>query len=98
MSLFISNISNCYTLHLETSLIHTSEMVPSVEPLHLKVYLGYMDYPTDSSYVAMTEMPLEGAATGDETSRSVKSTLVRLVLTSSTFVPHRGQVHLAAET
>lgn len=48
------------------SLIDTLEMVPSVEPLHLKVYLGYMDYPTDSSYVAMTEMPLKGVAPGDE--------------------------------
>lgn len=45
---------------------HAFKMVPSVEPLHLKVYLGYMDYPTDSSYVAMTEMPLAGVATGDE--------------------------------
>lgn len=54
------------TLLTSECLIHTSEMLPSVDPLHFKLYLGYMDYPTDSSYVAMTEMPLEGAAAGDE--------------------------------
>ncbi|XP_035994541.1 polycystic kidney disease protein 1-like 2 [Fundulus heteroclitus] len=35
-------------------------MVPSVDPLPFKLFLGYMDYPTDTNYVAMTEMPLPG--------------------------------------
>lgn len=48
------------------SLVRTSKMVPSIDPLRFKVYLGYRDYPSDSSYVAMTEMPLEGVAAGDE--------------------------------
>lgn len=65
-------------------------MVPSVEPLHLKVYLGYMDYPTDSSYVAMTEMPLKGTATGEESSGSISDLPIsgdfHSSLTSSHFV------------
>ncbi|XP_043987289.1 polycystic kidney disease protein 1-like 2 [Gambusia affinis] len=36
------------------------KMVPSVDPLPFKLFLGYMDYPTDTKYVAMTEMPLPG--------------------------------------
>lgn len=52
-------------------------MMPSVEPLNLKVYLGYMDYPTDSSYIAMTEMPLEGVAKGDESFRSFLDLMCR---------------------
>ncbi|KAM4731296.1 polycystin-1-like protein 2 [Anableps anableps] len=36
------------------------KMVPSVDPLPFKLFLGYMDYPTDTNYVAMTEMPLPG--------------------------------------
>lgn len=82
------------------SLIHTFEMVPSVEPLHLKVYLGYMDYPTDSSYVAMTEMPLEGVATGDESFRSFfwSSWVVNSIAVIVAVSPYRGQVHVAAKT
>ncbi|XP_007572505.1 polycystic kidney disease protein 1-like 2 [Poecilia formosa] len=37
------------------------KMVPSVDPLPFKLFLGYMDYPTDTNYVAMTEMPLPGS-------------------------------------
>lgn len=47
-------------------LIYPSKMVPSVDPLNFKLYLGYLDYPTDTSFVAMTEMPLEGTTEGDE--------------------------------
>ncbi|XP_015245063.1 PREDICTED: polycystic kidney disease protein 1-like 2 [Cyprinodon variegatus] len=36
------------------------KMVPSEDPLPFKLFLGYMDYPTDTNYVAMTEMPLPG--------------------------------------
>ncbi|XP_027877842.1 polycystic kidney disease protein 1-like 2 [Xiphophorus couchianus] len=36
------------------------KMVPSVDPLPFKLFLGYMNYPTDTNYVAMTEMPLPG--------------------------------------
>ncbi|XP_041858595.1 polycystic kidney disease protein 1-like 2 [Melanotaenia boesemani] len=37
------------------------KMVPSVDPLPFKVFLGYMDYPTETNYVAMTQMPQQGA-------------------------------------
>ncbi|XP_070832678.1 polycystin-1-like protein 2 [Chaetodon trifascialis] len=36
------------------------KMVPSNDPLPFKLFLGYMDYPTDTNYVAMTEMPHQG--------------------------------------
>ncbi|XP_054909087.1 polycystic kidney disease protein 1-like 2 [Poeciliopsis prolifica] len=36
------------------------KMVPSVDPLPFKLFLGNTDYPTDTNYVAMTEMPLPG--------------------------------------
>ncbi|KAM6934543.1 polycystin-1-like protein 2 [Xenentodon cancila] len=37
------------------------KMVPSVDPLPFKLFLGYMEYPTEINHVAMTEMPLQGA-------------------------------------
>ncbi|XP_051815403.1 polycystic kidney disease protein 1-like 2 [Acanthochromis polyacanthus] len=36
------------------------KMVPSIEPLPFKVFLGYMEYPTEANHVAMTQMPQEG--------------------------------------
>ncbi|XP_062258132.1 polycystin-1-like protein 2 [Platichthys flesus] len=36
------------------------KMLPSEDPLPFKLLLGYMSYPTEESYVAMTEMPQEG--------------------------------------
>nr|XP_040057277.1 polycystic kidney disease protein 1-like 2 isoform X1 [Gasterosteus aculeatus aculeatus] len=36
------------------------KMVPSYDPLPLKLFLGYMDYPTKTNHVAMTEMPHQG--------------------------------------
>uniref|UniRef100_A0AAQ6AF67 Polycystic kidney disease 1 like 2a n=1 Tax=Amphiprion ocellaris TaxID=80972 RepID=A0AAQ6AF67_AMPOC len=36
------------------------KMVPSMEPLPFKVFLGYMEYPTEANHVAMTQMPQEG--------------------------------------
>ncbi|XP_062420899.1 polycystin-1-like protein 2 [Pungitius pungitius] len=36
------------------------KMVPSNDPLPFKLYLGYMDYPTETNNVAMTEMPHQG--------------------------------------
>lgn len=41
-------------------------MVPSVDPLPFKLFLGYMNYPTDTNYVAMTEMPLPGTTQGNK--------------------------------
>lgn len=51
---------------LNIFLICPSKMVPSVDPLNFKLYLGYLDYPTDTNFVAMTEMPLKGTTEGDE--------------------------------
>ncbi|KAM3607032.1 uncharacterized protein V6R79_000867 [Siganus canaliculatus] len=36
------------------------KMVPSYDPLPIKLFLGFMEYPTDQSHVAMTEMPHKG--------------------------------------
>nr|XP_033965449.1 LOW QUALITY PROTEIN: polycystic kidney disease protein 1-like 2 [Pseudochaenichthys georgianus] len=37
------------------------KMVPSNDPLPFKILLGYMDFPTETNNVAMTEMPHDGA-------------------------------------
>ncbi|KAM6955775.1 polycystin-1-like protein 2 [Lycodopsis pacificus] len=37
------------------------KMVPSSDPLPFKLFLGHMDYPTETNNVAMTEMPHQGA-------------------------------------
>ncbi|XP_068592767.1 polycystin-1-like protein 2 [Cebidichthys violaceus] len=37
------------------------KMRPSSDPLPFKLFLGHMDYPTETSNVAMTEMPHQGA-------------------------------------
>lgn len=39
-------------------------MVPSEDPLPFKLYLGYAGYPTDTNYIAMTEMPHQGTTQG----------------------------------
>ncbi|XP_069554807.1 polycystin-1-like protein 2 [Brachyistius frenatus] len=36
------------------------KMVLSKDPLPFKVFLGYMDYPTEANYIAMTQMPQYG--------------------------------------
>ncbi|KAM9710551.1 polycystin-1-like protein 2 [Menidia menidia] len=36
------------------------KLLPSVDPLPFKVFLGHMDYPTQSNFVAMTQMPQQG--------------------------------------
>ncbi|XP_028289475.1 polycystic kidney disease protein 1-like 2 [Parambassis ranga] len=41
------------------------KMVPSKDPLPFKVLLGYMGYPTETNYVAMTQMPLQGTTQGE---------------------------------
>lgn len=41
-------------------------MVPSVDPLPFKVFLGYKRYPTYTNFVAMAEMPLQGANLGEQ--------------------------------
>ncbi|XP_044072039.1 polycystic kidney disease protein 1-like 2 [Siniperca chuatsi] len=33
------------------------KMVPSNDPLPFKLFLGHMNYPTETNYIAMTEMP-----------------------------------------
>lgn len=40
------------------------KMMPSKVPLPFKVLLGYNDYPTETNYVAATEMPQQGATQG----------------------------------
>nr|XP_020470540.1 polycystic kidney disease protein 1-like 2 isoform X1 [Monopterus albus] len=42
------------------------KMVPSKDPLPFKVFLGYMGYPTETNYVAMTEMPQQQGTTQAE--------------------------------
>lgn len=42
------------------------KMVPSVDPLPFKVFLGYKRYPTYTDFVAMAEMPLQGANLGEQ--------------------------------
>ncbi|XP_071328687.1 polycystin-1-like protein 2 [Trachinotus anak] len=37
------------------------KIVPSKDPLPFKLFLGYMDYPTETNNIAMTEMPQQGA-------------------------------------
>lgn len=39
-------------------------MVPSKDPLPFKLFLSYMTYPTETNYVAMTQMPHEGTTQG----------------------------------
>ncbi|XP_062287305.1 polycystin-1-like protein 2 [Scomber scombrus] len=36
------------------------KMVPSEDPLPFKLFLGHINYPTETNYVAMTEMPHRG--------------------------------------
>ncbi|XP_047457946.1 polycystic kidney disease protein 1-like 2 [Mugil cephalus] len=36
------------------------KMLPSKDPLPFKLFLGYMDYPSETHYAAMTEMPQQG--------------------------------------
>lgn len=40
-------------------------MVPSKDPLPFKLFLGYLDYPTEKNYAAKTEMPLQGTTQGN---------------------------------
>lgn len=42
------------------------KMEPSLDPLPFKLYLGFTDYPTETNYVAMTQMPLQGTTEGNE--------------------------------
>ncbi|KAF6734272.1 Polycystic kidney disease protein 1-like 2 [Oryzias melastigma] len=42
----------------DTSLV--IKMEPSLDPLPFQLYLGFTDYPTETNYVAMTQMPLQG--------------------------------------
>ncbi|XP_036065666.1 polycystic kidney disease protein 1-like 2 [Oryzias melastigma] len=42
----------------DTSLV--IKMEPSLDPLPFKLYLGFTDYPTETNYVAMAQMPLQG--------------------------------------
>ncbi|KAM4608650.1 polycystin-1-like protein 2 [Polymixia lowei] len=37
------------------------KMEPSEDPLPMKLFLGYKEYPSDTNYVAMTQMPHQGS-------------------------------------
>ncbi|XP_068186396.1 polycystin-1-like protein 2 [Antennarius striatus] len=57
------DLGNYSTTIIDLSSANTTlilKMVPSIDPLPFKLFLGYMDYPTDSNHVAMTEMPHQG--------------------------------------
>lgn len=54
--------------------------MPSKVPLPFKVLLGYNDYPTETNYVAATEMPQQGATQG-------KKCLCLIVVTRFFFSP-----------
>ncbi|XP_034741970.1 polycystic kidney disease protein 1-like 2 [Etheostoma cragini] len=56
------------------------KMVPSNDPLPFKLLLGYMDYPTETNNVAMTEMPHQGTTQGP----GIKSINATLSITSIT--------------
>uniref|UniRef100_A0A669C1R8 Polycystic kidney disease 1 like 2a n=1 Tax=Oreochromis niloticus TaxID=8128 RepID=A0A669C1R8_ORENI len=55
----VENLSeDIQVIHIEATLC---SMMPSKVPLPFKVLLGYNDYPTETNYVAATEMPQQGA-------------------------------------
>ncbi|TKS67513.1 Polycystic kidney disease protein 1-like 2 PC1-like 2 protein [Collichthys lucidus] len=60
----VLELSNYSTTVLNISSAYTTlvlKMMPSKDPLPFKLFLGYMDYPTDTNYIVMTEMPHQGA-------------------------------------
>ena len=63
-----SNLVYAYITYTFTTnmLMYFLKMVPSMDPLPFKVFLGYMDYPTEANYVAMTQMPLQGSTQGNK--------------------------------
>lgn len=56
-------------------LIYLLKMVPSKDPLPIKLFLGYKAYPTETSHVAMTEMPHQGNTEGNTSFCSVVETV-----------------------
>ncbi|CAK6964402.1 polycystic kidney disease protein 1-like 2 [Scomber scombrus] len=50
--------TNIYIPSADTTLV--LKMVPSEDPLPFKLFLGHINYPTETNYVAMTEMPHRG--------------------------------------
>ncbi|KAM9851174.1 polycystin-1-like protein 2 [Aulostomus maculatus] len=59
----VLNLRNYSTTAIDVPSADTTlllQMVPSEDPLPLKLFLGYMDYPTETNYVTMTEMPHQG--------------------------------------
>ncbi|TKS67505.1 Polycystic kidney disease protein 1-like 2 PC1-like 2 protein [Collichthys lucidus] len=60
----VLELSNYSTTVLNISSAYTTlvlKMMPSKDPLPFKLFLGYMDYPTDTNYIVMTKMPHQGA-------------------------------------
>ncbi|XP_028446278.1 polycystic kidney disease protein 1-like 2 [Perca flavescens] len=52
--------SSTTSIHIPADTTLVLKMVPSNDPLPFKLLLGYMDYPTVTNNVAMTEMPHQG--------------------------------------
>ncbi|XP_027146940.1 polycystic kidney disease protein 1-like 2 [Larimichthys crocea] len=60
----VLDLANYSTTVINISSVYTTlvlKMMPSKDPLPFKLFLGYMDYPTDTNYIVMTEMPHQGA-------------------------------------
>ncbi|KAE8299520.1 Polycystic kidney disease protein 1-like 2 PC1-like 2 protein Polycystin-1L2 Precursor [Larimichthys crocea] len=56
----VLDLANYSTTVINISSVYTTlvlKMMPSKDPLPFKLFLGYMDYPTDTNYIVMTEMP-----------------------------------------
>lgn len=88
--------------------IYLLKMVPSNDPLPFKLFLGYMDYPTDTNFVAMTEMPHQGTTQGDKSLclghvlflmlKPFKEIFDALLEYLCGCVFYRGKIHLGTRT
>ncbi|KAM9346888.1 polycystin-1-like protein 2 [Symphorus nematophorus] len=59
----VLDLGNFSTTVIDISSVNSTlvlKMVPSSDPLPFKLFLGYLEYPTDKNYVAMTQMPHQG--------------------------------------
>lgn len=75
-------------------------MVPSVDPLPFKVFLGYKKYPTYTDFVAMAEMPLQGASIGKHSFLQQNFPELNFWWLTRISLPgnYRGEVHLDTAT
>lgn len=72
-------------------------MVPSEDPLPFKLYLGYMNYPTETNYVGMTEMPQTGTTQGIfflSNTFHIKCFTDYMGISVCVCVWHRGAIHV----